>query len=373
MAITDTGTSTITSTITTTSTEGHPVTASPIAPAGGPAAWTADTLERTWCRPFTPGEIDALDAMLARIRSLTPDLDLATVTADTLAVGGLEPLVEDLRTRLVDGQGVVAHEGFPVADYSTDELRALWWGLAVLIGTPLSQSHRGDVIGDVRDIGTGITGKAGRGYTSNAELNFHADVADLSGLFFLRTAREGGTTRLASSVTVHDEMAARFPDLLAELYRPMPCSWQSNQPAGQPGWYDIPVYGRSDAGVSCNIVRTNILLAHQNTGAPALTERQIEAVHKVVEVAGEPHMWVERHFEPGTMLWVHNHTTLHLRSGFVDWDEPERKRHLLRVWVCPPNSRHLPDSFASFFADTSAGGLRGGYPTTSPHPLFQTT
>jgi hypothetical protein len=30
---------------------------------------------------------------------------------------------------------------------------------------------------------------------------------------------------------------------------------------------------------------------------------------------------------------VQNHVTLHSRSAFEDWPEPERKRHLLRLWI----------------------------------------
>ena len=39
------------------------------------------------------------------------------------------------------------------------------------------------------------------------------------------------------------------------------------------------------------------------------------------------------HFEVGDISFVCNHTTLHARSAFVDFPEPERKRHLLRMWI----------------------------------------
>lgn len=337
-----------------------------------PGAWTADTLDPGWCRPFSTAEVDELADALETFRRSSPELDLAAMTAESFPLDTLHGTIADLRRRLVDGDGVAAFEGFPVDRFSTDELRAVWWGLAMAIGTPVPQSHRGDVIGDVSDLGTGISGRTGRGYTSNAELNFHADAADASGLFFLRTAREGGVTRLASSVATHDAIEARRPDLLAELYRPLPWSWQGNQPPGERAWYEMPVFGRVGDRVACAIVRTNILLAAQNAGAPELTERQREAVQYVVDVAAEPGMWVERSFAPGAMLFVHNHTTLHLRTAFVDWPEPARRRHLLRIWLSLPNNCPLPASFASFFTDVSAGAVRGGYPSRSAAPVFHT-
>ena len=341
-------------------------------PVGGPAAWTAETLDSSWCRPFDPEHDAEMDSALGVFKRSSPTLDLVTMTDEIFPLRTVHAEVERLRDRLVDGPGVAAYEGFPVDLYEPEELRAIWWGLSRAIGTPVAQSFRGDVIGDVRDLGTGITGRTGRGYTSNAELNFHSDVADVAGLFFLRTAREGGISRVASSVTTHDRIAVRRRDLLDELYKPMPCSWQGNQPPGEQGWYDMPVFGRSGDEVACAYVRTNILLAHENTGSRELTELQREAVQMVADVASEPDMWVERSFSPGTMLFVNNHTVLHLRTGFTDWEESERRRHLLRVWIAPPNSRRLPDTFAGFFGDVSAGAVRGGYSSRSAEPVFHT-
>lgn len=341
-------------------------------PGRDPAAWTAATLDPAWCRAFSADEVGALGEGLERCRHAAGGLEITPSSGRHFAVDGLAPLVGDLRDRLIDGIGVVALEGFPVGDHGPEELRAIWWGLCSAIGTHRSQSYRGDLIGDVRDIGTGISGRTGRGYTSNSELSFHADACDVSGLFFLQTAKEGGVTRIASAVTTHDRIAQRRPDLLDELYRPLPWSWQGNQPDGEPGWYLMPVFGRIGGRVSCAYVRTNILLAADNAGAPPLTDHQVEAVERVRSTASEPDMWVERRFAPGAMLFVHNHTVLHLRTAFVDWDDADRKRHVLRSWLSLPNNRQLPPSFASFFGDTAAGALRGGYRSRSGAHTFAT-
>ena len=342
-------------------------------PGRDAAAWTAATLDPSWCRPLSGLELEAIAEGLDRYRAaMGPGLALTPDSGHHFMHDGLQPLVDALRTRLIDGDGVQALEGFGVTDHTDSELRAIWWGLCSALGTHRAQSHRGDLIGDVRDLGTGISGRAGRGYTSNSELNFHADACDVSGLFFLRTAKAGGVTRIASSVTTHDRLAAEHPGLLDELYRPLPWSWQGNQPDGEPGWYAMPVFGRIAGRTSCAYVRTNLLLAAENGDAPSLDERQIAAVEAVRVTASAEGMWVERLFEPGTMLFVHNHTVLHLRTAFEDWDEPARKRHLLRSWLSLPNNRRLPASFASFFDSTEAGAVRGGYHSRSGTYRFDT-
>ncbi len=64
-------------------------------------------------------------------------------------------------------------------------------------------------------------------------------------------------------------------------------------------------------------------------------------------------------FRTGDVQLVHNHTLLHDRTGFEDWPEPDRKRHLLRLWLAPPQARALPDVFAQRYGSVVPGN-RGG-------------
>ena len=41
------------------------------------------------------------------------------------------------------------------------------------------------------------------------------------------------------------------------------------------------------------------------------------------------------------MSFAFSHVTLHARTEFEDWPEPERRRHLLRVWLNTPGARPL--------------------------------
>lgn len=330
------------------------------------------TAAEGWCQRFSDAEIEEIDAALQHARSVNPALDLARFAPADFPLPTFGATIAGLRNDLVDGPGFKVFDGFPVSRYGPEELRAIYWGLALHMGTPVSQSKRGDLLGDVRDIGTGISGRTGRGYTSNTELNFHSDPADVTGLFFLRTAKSGGISRLASSVAVHNEIARRRPDLLEVLYRPFHWSWQGNEPPGERPYYEMPVFGRAGDDVACAFVRTNILLAHENTGAPPMSPEQIDAVELIAAVAAEPGMYIERMFEPGTIAFTNNHTVFHMRTDFEDWDDPARKRHLLRVWLSLPNSRRLPDSFKGFFGDTSPGAVRGGYPSQAEAPVFET-
>ncbi|MGD9754175.1 MAG: TauD/TfdA family dioxygenase [Acidimicrobiia bacterium] len=340
-----------------------------------PACWLAADLAARpgWCRTLTDPEIAELVAALRHAEARHGLDDLAAWRTEDFPLPRFGAALDGLRGELVDGCGVTVLEGFPVQAHTKAELRALWWGIGLHLGTALAQSSRGDVIGDVRDLGTGISGKAGRGYTSNVELGWHSDAADVTALFFLRQGATGGTSGFASSVAVHNELLRRRPDLMDLLYQPMPVSWQSNQLPGERPWYEMPVYGRVGEHTACAYVSTNVLLAHRNAGAPPLTAAQEEAVRAVGAVAREPEFGLMRHFGPGTMLFVNNHTVFHLRTAFTDdATDPEERRHLLRLFLCLPNGRELPRTFAGYFRDVRAGMVRGGYPTLAAEPVFHT-
>ena len=52
--------------------------------------------------------------------------------------------------------------------------------------------------------------------------------------------------------------------------------------------------------------------------------------------ANDPRFYLDMDFEPGDMQFLKNASVLHKRTEYEDWDEPERKRHLLRLWLVQP-------------------------------------
>ena len=57
------------------------------------------------------------------------------------------------------------------------------------------------------------------------------------------------------------------------------------------------------------------------------------ALAAVQSVFDRPELHVELGFAPGQIQYVNNRATGHARTEFVDFPEPERKRHLVRLWL----------------------------------------
>ena len=77
------------------------------------------------------------------------------------------------------------------------------------------------------------------------------------------------------------------------------------------------------------------------------------------EILEDSDLVLPMHFEPGDIQILHNHQILHSRSDFENWPEPERQRHLLRLWVSPEKGRALPDYFVPRWGSVQPGN-RGG-------------
>jgi hypothetical protein len=124
-------------------------------------------------------------------------------------------------------------------------------------------------------------------------------------------------------------------------------------------WFAIPVFNWHAGALSTIYVRRYIESARRFPEVPRLTPRQVEALDALDTVVEDPALTLFMDFEPGDVQLLHNHQILHDRTEYEDWPEPERKRHLLRLWLCPPDGRPLPPCFAPRYGSVTIGD-RGG-------------
>jgi alpha-ketoglutarate-dependent taurine dioxygenase len=64
-----------------------------------------------------------------------------------------------------------------------------------------------------------------------------------------------------------------------------------------------------------------------------LTGEQRAAMAMIEEIANSSEFSVEMDFRPGDVQLLNNAVILHSREAYTDFDEPHRKRHLLRLWL----------------------------------------
>ena len=328
----------------------------------GPANWRGVDLQNSESWIYRLNNEEKTEVEQAVMRVSEHNILLKDMTPDDFSLPLLAPVLNKLQEELEEGSGLKLLRGFPTASLSKDHLRVMYWGIGLHVGTAVSQSNRNDYLGDVRDIGTPHEGPNFRGYTSNGKLTYHVDAADVTGLFCLRPAKDGGLSRIVSSLAVHNEILASQPDLLKVLYAPYWWSMQGNELPGKAGFYTQPIFAVEQGHFACRYTRTHIRSAEMNTDLPDLTSAQKAALDLFDEICARKDFHLTMMFEPGDIQFLNNHLTLHTRTAFQDFDAEDQKRHLMRLWLSLPNSRPLSNGFRPFYRDISAGAVRGGFP-----------
>jgi hypothetical protein len=331
----------------------------PLGPIAGPSAWRGEDLARSdaWIHTFTTAELSELHRALARIHARA--LTLPEITREEFPLLTLGPRLEALRQELLHGRGFVLLRGLPMERYALEDAATIYWGIGAWFGRPRSQNARGHLLGHVRDVGYDVNDPNVRTYQTTKRQYYHTDSVDLVALLCVRKAKSGGLSSLVSSVTAYNEMRARRPDLVPVMFEPFYVDRRGEVPPGMKPWFSLPIFSWHAGLLTTIYVRRYIESAQRFPEVPRLTARQIEALDVFDAILEDSAIHLKMAFEPGDIQLVHNHQILHDRTEFEDWPDPSRKRHLLRLWLCPSDGRPLPPSFAVRYGSVTVGD-RGG-------------
>jgi hypothetical protein len=326
----------------------------------GPSAWIGAELAKRpddWTYRLSAADIAEIETASAQVRAR--GLDIADIRRADFPLPTLGPVLDRLRGEVLNGRGFVLLRGLPVEGRPIAESATAYWGIGTYFGNARSQNAKGHVLGHVRDMGLSSKDPNVRIYQTTERQNFHTDSCDIVALLCLKTAKSGGLSSLTSSMTIYNVMAERYPDLVWRLFQPMPTDRRGEVPEGKLPWFETPVYN-DDAGYLSAIYAPHYVRSSQRfPEAPRLAAEDIAALDCFDALAEDATLRLDMEFRPGDMQFAHNHTVLHDRTAFEDWPEPERKRHLLRLWLAAPGARPLPPAYAERYGSVEVGD-RGG-------------
>ncbi len=335
----------------------------PPGPVGGPAAWKGPAIgtRNDWLHQFTAQDLEEIDTAVRT--HFAEGREMGDISPATFRLPALAKKLAGRLDQVLHGRGFVMLRGFPVARYSTAESAVAYLGIGSHLGSFRSQNAKGHLLGHVCDLGLDIKTPTTRYYQTNRELEYHTDSCDIVGLLCLKTSKSGGESRLVSSVTLHDEMLRRRPDLWRQLFHPFPTDRRGEVPPGMLPWFELPVFNWHAGELSTIFSGQYIRSAQANfPGARRLTPLEHEALDCLDTLSNDPELNLTIEFRPGDMQFVHNHQILHSRTDFEDWPEREKRRHLLRLWLAPKNARELPPAYAQRYGSIMPGD-RGGIVT----------
>jgi hypothetical protein len=342
----------------------------PQGPIAGPSAWYGPEMARhiDWIYHLTDTEVAELDTAL-RVH-VASGRAMGDISPRSFVLPTLAPKLTGWLEGILHGRGFMLIRGFPVERYTIEETAIAYLGLGSYCGSFRSQNAKGHLLGHVKDLGLDIDDPDTRYYQTTRQLNYHTDSCDIVGLICLKTAKSGGESRIVSSVTLYNEILKRRPDLVPELFHAFPTDRRGEIPPGMLPWFDAPVFSWY-AGALTTIYAGQYIRSAQARlpDARRLTAHEIEALDLFDELADSLELRLVMEFRPGDMQFLHNHQILHSRTDFENWPDPALHRHLMRLWLAPPQGRPLPPSFAARYGSLKPGE-RGGIITANTRLSF---
>ena len=329
----------------------------PMNPVEDPAGWFPIELKENkgWIFELSQNECnEILEAVLSVEQR---GLEIKNIRrSDFMVSPVLASRFQEIRDECVNGRGLALLRGLPVALMSRGQIATALWGVGTYLGVAVSQNGKGHLLGHVKDLGGNYLTKNTRGYFTNAEMGFHADRCDFVGLLCLQTAKSGGESCVASSVTLYNEMLRQRPDLVAELLKEFCWSRTGEIPPGKDPFYKMPVFSFEGGHLSARGVSKQIYESQGMEGVDDFTEKQLEALTFFKEQVKK--LSFEIDFRQGDLQFLCSHVTLHTRRSFKDWEDPSRKRHLLRLWLHDDKGRPIPKVYREIINGIKLEGVK---------------
>jgi hypothetical protein len=330
-------------------------------PIEHPSAWRGVDLAGAsgWKVELTPAMADEVERAVAGV--LRRGLKAGEFAAADFPLPTVDAVLERCRDDVLNGRGFVLLRGLPVAGRDLETVRALYWGLGLRLGVPVTQNLRGELMAEIMDRGLDVNALNVKPSQTNAEQRPHTDPADMVALLCVRRPASGGLSRIASALAIYNEILKHHPEYLEVLYRGFHHDLRGDAAKGSPYGVTpdrIPVYRCRDAVVSCVFNASTIKDAQRRmpTGVPA---EEMAAIDYMVGLAQRDDLRLEMDFQPGDIQLLNNYTVLHWRTAFVDGADEEHKRLLYRFWVNVPGARPVdPAMAAGYITGAETGRTR---------------
>lgn len=310
---------------------GRPHDSVPDGPVGGPAAWRGADLARgdDWIVRLSAADLAEIESAA----SACADLPLERIDRRNFPLPTLAPRIGEWAAELGSGRGFLLLKGLPVERWGEERSSLAFWGLGCHLGVPGGQNPQEELLGHVRDYGEDGDNPYVRKYRTAADIAFHCDLADVVGLLCLRPAWSGGASRIVSSVSVHDEILRRRPDLVRRLYEPFLLDTRDEARNETMPWVPVQPCCFSGGRLRTFWHSDYFRSVERHAAAPRFTPAERELLDLYEEVAQSPELRLDMDLEAGDMQWISNHTVVHARTAYEDGPETGRRRHLRRLWL----------------------------------------
>lgn len=325
-----------------------------------PAHWTAQQLDADKRWIFTLDDDARCDLVAALTKALDRGKSHFDYARDDFDLGRAHPVLKAAFAEMQRGRGVALVRGLPRDGLDEKDFELLTWGIGLHFGVGRPQGKQSHYISAVRDAGNTYRSGTGRGYNTNAELDFHTDSTDIVVLSCYNRAAEGGMSITTSTVAAYHAMWREHPDLAELLHESIHFSRQGEQADDEAPSYPHPIFDSVDGKLFSKWNRNRVTSAQKIGGVPQLSVKHWQALEAFDALVRRPDLAHNMWLQQGDLQIINSHVTLHSRTNFTDYEDPAQKRLLFRLWLAPPDGDRLPQSWKVLFKAVGCGSVRGG-------------
>lgn len=307
-------------------------------------AWDRDSLSPAdWTIPLSEACIAEFDEVIHFLQKHPQPIQ--HLTPATFSLPACADLMSQVKINLRRGAGFAVLDRVPTDRYNLNENKSIYWLLAMMLGSVVEQKWNGTTLYDVKDSGQTL-GYGVRRSVTNLAQDFHTDGGwldmqpEVVGLFCLRPAQEGGLSRCASLMTVHNEMRRQHVNLLARLYRTFFWDRQSEHSPDDVPFSRHPIYRYDGDTLTARYYEDYIFNGYKLAGK-SLDHTGVEALAAMRAIIDAPENWVEFRLEQGQIEFINNTQIAHARTAFIDTGDTYVHRHMVRLWNRNHGTLHL--------------------------------
>ena len=238
---------------------------------------------------------------------------------------------------LQHGYGFFIISGTSFDYFTKDEIKSIFIISSKILGDLLIQNIKNEKIVKIEDEGQSLK-KGGRYHQTREGGSYHTDsphwkmVPDYVGLYCINPAIKGGTSKFVSAYTIHNTILKENKDILKLYYNKFYFDKRSEYSENESPTILEPIFEYNNGKLSIRYLRDYIDDGYKLQKL-SLPESKIKALDYLEKISQNEECVLSYDLRTNDMVFFNNHRILHGRTSFVDHQDQNLKRLMIRIWI----------------------------------------
>ena len=242
-----------------------------------------------------------------------------------------------IKTILLNEHGFIIIDGKSFEGFSKKEVKSIYIIISNFLGILIPQNIKKEILVEVKDEGKSMK-TGGRYHQTRDGGSCHTDspqwknTPDFIGLCCIYPAKIGGVNKYISAYTIHNLFIEQNISLLEILYDNFYFDKRGEFKSGEDPTIFEPIIRYEDKKLTFRYLRTYIDQGYKVENKE-LSDEQLKSLELLDKFLENPKNVVEYALQKYDMTFFNNNWIIHGRTNFEDYEDLEKKRLMLRVWI----------------------------------------